>query len=396
MTDLRFALIAHGELFLSGPEGELQPLESDYVESYRKRVQTIHRKQAWKQQGAGARFGGGGMLWGDDFELDAVPVSVTGLSLGPDPGTLVYSISTGLVGGVFMYDLRTQEERRLFHSADYRVEQIHGIDHHRLLACTLRRKDGTTCLAVMRADGSEVQEVTDGDVIDLSPRWLPEQALKEPSHRHQLVYQSAGVGRDKEGRFVAVGPAGVVLLDPEHGESQVLLERDDRDYIAPLLDSDRTVYCITRPYQASEPSLFRTLVDGCLLPFRLLAAVFGFLNLFTLRHTGKPLMTGGSARQRSADLRQQLMMGNMQHAAAAAAQAADQGADDAVRDWSLIALSESGQKESTLASGVRTFDILPSGELLVSDGSSVDVVSKAGKRRQLAKKAGITRVVAIS
>lgn len=389
-----FAFLAQGRLYVSDG-GEPREIESRFAGDYKARVREMRKKQAWKEQGAGARFMRGGPLWGDDMDLDAVPVAFTGIAPGHEPGTLLYSVSTGVVGGVFCLDLESGEERRLIHSAEHRIEQLTTSPDHAVIACTLRGKGGSSSVAVMAQDGSELIEVTDGDVIDLAPCWLPADAIEDPERRHQLVFQSAGIGRDAGGVFVAIGPASAAILDAEHGELHVVREDEGHDFLSPRMDDARTLHVIRRPYRAAgDVPLHRSLLDAVLMPFRLVAAVFGWLSFFTLRYTGKPLMTSGDARKRSADLRQMMMLGNLAGAREDAEREAEKAAREAVRDWELVAITESGD-ETVLAKRVRAYDLVGDGRLLVSDGVTVELRDADGSTETLAKQAGLTELCVI-
>lgn len=400
--DFAFAYLAGGRLNFVDASGEKHALESRFVESYKERARSIKRKTAWKTEGTGARFMGGGaggsLLWGRDFDLDAVPVSFTGLARGQAPGQIVYSLSTGIVGGVFVYDTKTKDETRVFHSAEHRIEHLATSPDHGVIACALRNKDGTTSLAVMPKDGSQIQVVTEGDSIDLAPSWLPAAATKDGA-RHQLVFQSAGVGRDREGHFVAVGPAHVAILDPEHGELQPVVEDDTKDHLLPKMDAERTLFYVRRDYTPPAQagvSPFRVVLDTLLFPFRIVFALLSYLNFFTVRYTGKPLMTSGNARQRSADMRNMLMMGNLANAEQIAARAAEkEDTAPLFAGWSLCARGENGD-ERVVARGVRAFDLLPDGAVLITDGSKIERIDRTGKRELVGKDTDVTDVVFVA
>lgn len=394
MADPVFAYISDGRLFV-WDDGEAREIESTFAEQYQSRVHALKRKQAWKQEGSGARFMRGGVpLWGDD-QLESIPVSFTGVAPGPKPNTILYTLSTGVVGGVFLHDLETGEERRLFHSADHRVERIATCADHSVIACTLRKRTGASVVAVMSPDGSELSEVTDGDVIDLAPTWVPVAAIREEGRRHQLVFQSAGIGRDAQGVFVAVGPSRALMLDAEFGEMQVLMESEEQDYLAPACDAQRRMYFIRRPYRDGDPTSPLTVVaDAVLFPFRLLAAIFSWLSFFTMRQTGKPLLTSGSARRRSADVRRMMMMGNLAAAGEEAEREADKALRKAIRNWTLIRRAESGEEE-VLARRVHGYSLVPSGGILLSDGFSISFRDENGSTRHLCDVKRLAEICAI-
>lgn len=369
-------------------------IESKFADQYKARVRSIQRKQAWKEEGGGARFmRGGAALWGDDAELESVPVAYTGVARRGD-GKILYTLSTGVVGGLLELDLASGEERRVFHSADRRIEQIATSREHDVIACTLRGKGGVSAIAVMAADGTELFSITDGDVIDLAPQWLPGPACRD-GQLHQLLYQSAGIGRNEAGAAVAIGPASVTLIDAEAGHAQTLFEDPKRDFLLPRMGADRTVYCIRHAYlDAVEPSFGRFLLDVALFPLRLASAVFSYLSFFTLRYTGRPLISSGDARRRAADIRQMMMTGNLAAAHAQASREADKAAVDAVRDWQLVAIAED-RSERVVAKGVRAFDVLVDGRVITTDGAAVRLIEADGTSRVLCEERAITEVVGL-
>lgn len=389
VESIAFAYLARGRLHV-WEDGEDREIESTFAEQYQSRVRALSRKQAWKHEGSGAQFMRGGVpLWGDEG-LESVPVSFTGVAPGPAPRTLLYSLSTGVVGGVFRHELDTGEETRLFHSADHRLEDLATCPDHPVVACTVRKRTGASVIAVMAPDGSELSEVTDGDVIDLAPRWLPLAAIDDPDRRHQLVFQSAGIGRDGAGVFVAIGPSRVLLLDAEHGELQELVASPDHDLLSPSVDEQRRLHFIRRPYRrTAELRPLAILKDALLFPFRLLAAIAAWLSFFTMRYTGKPLFTSGSARQRSADIRRMMLTGNLANAHADAERGAERQMREAIRDWELVRRGRDGSEE-VLARGVHSYALGPEGSVLLSDGFSVTLLTSDGARRKLADVPGLS------
>lgn len=395
MSDgVRVAYVAHGELFVLDGAAP-RKIESKFADQYRARVRSIQRKQAWKEDGAGARFmrGGGTALWGDDSELEAVPVACTGVARGKG-NKILYTISTGVVGGLLELDLTTGEERRVYHAADRRIEHVATSRDHDVIACTMRGKGGVSSIAVMAGDGSELLAVTDGDVIDLAPQWLPARAIRD-GRRHQLVYQSAGIGRNDAGVFVAVGPASVALLDAEAGEMQTIAEHPERDFLMPRMDEARTLYCVRHPYvDVTAPDPLRLALDVVLFPFRLARAFVAFLSFFALRYTGRPLFSSGDARKRSADIRQMMMTGNLASAQADASREAEQAAVRAVRDWELVAIAED-KSERRVRRGVRAYDLAGDGRVVVTDGRQIHLVEPDGRATLLCEDRLISEVLAL-
>jgi hypothetical protein len=119
---------------------------------------------------------------------------------------------------------------------------------------------------------------------------------------------------------------------------------------------------VRRPRRTSGgASLLRSLLDLVLLPFRLLYALFQYLNFFTARYTGRPLTTAGGAKQ-GADLRRLLQQSRVADAAEGADE--DEAAEGGVpRSWKLVRC-EPGGRETVIAAGVSRYDLAPDGALL--------------------------------
>lgn len=247
---------------------------------------------------------------------------------------------------------------------------------------------------MMPADGSELHGVTEGDSIDLHPAWLPGPVFDD-GRRHQLVFQSAGIGRNAEGAFVAVGPAAVNLLDPEHGEMETLREDEHNDFLAPKMDAEGRLWAIRRKHDdpSRPPNALRVLLDALLFPFRLIFALAAYLNVFTIRYTGKPLLTSGSARQRSRDMREMMMLGNLAGARAQADEQAERELDEALGEWQLVRIDERGGEPAVMAKSVRAFDLLADGSAVITNGRRIELLN--GKERtRLGQDTGITELVA--
>ena len=110
-------------------------------------------------------------------------------------------------------------------------------------------------------------------------------------------------GPHRHGNFAGIGPFGIQRLDVESGALTTLAEDPERDFLDPKIGADDALYVIARPYrgQAKPVSPFRMLLDLVLSPFRLVFALVSYFNFFTVRYTGKPLITSGDARSRAAE-----------------------------------------------------------------------------------------------
>jgi hypothetical protein len=380
MPSAQAAFLADRQVHLLFDDGTEEPLVSAFVEGVQRREASIERKTGWKTKGTGARFMGAAALW-DESEGKRSPATFTCLSRGRRRGEILYAITTGPVSGVFAYDLAKKEETRLVHGTEGAPSAIATSDDHAVVAMARAHKDGSRNIAVMREEGGDSALVTEGDTLDDAPSWVPVGPdVKEG--RHQLVFQSTGIGRDAAGLIAGFAPTEINLLDAEHGNLRTILASPDYDYLSPRMTRDGALYVMRRPYrQGPEPDAAGTLKDGVLAPFRLLYAGFRYLDFFTMRYTGKPLANSGSTKARNLDARKLI---ERQNIAAAGDTDADEEVGRAPSDWVLLRRTPDGE-ETVLADRVVAYDLAADGATYVSDGKGVDRLVADGERKRVSK-----------
>lgn len=359
------AYLSQGKLHWQS-NGSSRELESRFGRSLRDRAAQIHNRHAWKMQGSGAQFMRG-MLWsGMEHDPAAFRIAMTSVTRGRAPGDLLYSLETDEISGVFAVD-SAGAEQRLFHTADFRIRHLAMHPDGDLIAASIAHSDFISNLAVLNADGSDLREISEGDSLDLAPRWVP-------GVGRRLVFQSAGLGRDAAGRYSGTSPFAVQQLDLESGEITPLAEDPEADLLGPQQTADGTLYYIRRPRPNPRAPLdpFGIVKDTVLFPFRLSFAVFQFFNFFSMRYTGRPLSASRGAAQRTPDLRRMMVWGNVIDADRAARENRE-GDPDAPAlvpsTWQLVRQSAAGKQ--VLAKGVLSFDVAPDGSILYSNGSAV-------------------------
>jgi hypothetical protein len=387
---VNIAYLAQGKLHFKHGENSVRTVESRFAQTMKERAIEIHNRHSWKSQGRGAQFMSGG-LWGAPSEPDpaAMRVAITGLAWASQD-TLIYALQTDDIAGVFAVSDGGKTEKRLFHNANYRVGQLHACDEHDLIACTLLQGMGTANLAVIRADGSDFFEVTEGDSYDIAPSWIPDSP-------RELVFQSAGVGRDKDGNFSGYGPFAIQKLNIDSGDMTCLAEDAKFDMLGPRMAADGLLYFIRRPYETREVKFkpLRFLLDMLLLPFRLLYAVFQFLNFFTTRYTGKPLTSAGGARQKEMDVQQMMIWGNLIQAKKNARESDTEEAQGLVpKSWELVRQEADGRLE-VLARGVLSFDLCGDGSLVYSNGNLINHLKAEGTTERLVSDKFIEQVAIV-
>lgn len=377
------AWLAQGKIRLKCGDEPPRTVESRFGQGIRDRTLKAQQRHGWKASGEGEKFLAGAMLWGrSNSDPAAVRVSITSLCRGAERGQLLYALETDDMCSVLQLDQLGAEERRLWNKNATRLDHL-DVSERGDVACSIRHPVGTANLAVRPAGETGFGEVTEGDSVDTAPRWIPGEGRR-------LVFQSAGVGRDRHGHFAGLGPFTLQRLDVDTGEMTPLLEEPRHDLLGPQMSAGGTLYFIRRPYLTGrEVHPFRMLKDILLFPFKLLVAVFHFLQFFSMRYTGKKLTSADGARSREADMKQMMIWGNMVNA-----QRAKEGEEppDLAPQWELVRRQPDGT-EQVLAGSVVSYDLGSDGTVYYSNGNAIFALPPGGKKQRMVSESMIERVV---
>jgi hypothetical protein len=195
-----------------------------------------------------------------------------------------------------------------------------------------------------------------------------------------------------------VAPAHIEKLDVNSGDIATLLQNETHDFLDPRMDAAGNLYCIRKPYLPpnSKFNPLRALLDLVLFPFRLLFAFFQFMNFFTARYTGKTLVTSGDRRQKQADIRQMMMLGNLMQAQRDAEHSPERDREGLVaRSWELVKMPAAGSELQVIERGVLSFDLCGDGAIVFTDGNNVFLLEENGKKEKLVKDRFISQVIAV-
>jgi hypothetical protein len=370
---MEIAYVSQGTLYLKNGDGSARRLESKFARELKQRALEIHQKHAWKGEGRAGYFSGQA-LWGVNTEDPlAINVSVTGLSRGCTSDELFYTMVIGNIAGVFKLNKEAGAEMRLLHTAEYRLQGVAARHGAGQIACVVSYKSGLAHIAIMADADSSPADVTEGDSVDLAPAWAG-------ADSNNLIFQSAGIARDDAGRLHGRGPFTIQSIDLDTGDLTCLAEESGYDLVCPRMDADGALYYVKRPYsKPGQPdrSFFRSIPDIFLMPFRMLYAVFQFLNWFTIKYTGRTLTTAGGAAQKEIDLKRQKILSNTIDAEASAHRELLDSLEKrgTVADsWQLIRKRQ-GKSPETLAKGVLAYDLGDSGDIIYSNGNTLHRIS---------------------
>ncbi len=379
------AYISEGRMRLKTAGAEPRTIESRYGQTVKERVLKGRERHAWKNAERNKAFLYGEALWGNgSADLNSVPMSVTSICRGAEPGQFLYSLQSESLCGILQVEKDGEEEKRLWNKHNQRIRFL-DVGSDGRIVCSLENKLGTADIAVMSPDGG-MGQITEGDSLDTAPRWVAGSTEK-------VVFQSAGIGRDRDGQMVGVGPFAIELLDVVSGELTTLLQQPHMDYLTPYMAADETLYCIRRPY-STVPSFnpLQLLKDVFLFPVRFGYAIFEFCNAFSQLFTGKKLSssTSGGARQKQVPPSYMVVWGNLINSEKVDSK--EEAPNLVPATWELLRLKP-GQKPEVLASSVLSYDVSADGSVIYTNGSAVYHLDANGEKERLTKDRMIEQVV---
>jgi hypothetical protein len=361
-----FAYLSGGRLYLKLGQANVRAVESEFGQAAQERVSQAQRRNGWKQKNASANFMPGGMSGDISQDRSSIPVMVQGVC-ATSADRLLYTLEAGEVGGIFSLDRQATREKRLFHSADFKVDRVDFHPEHKLIACAVVRKDGTANIAIMPVDAVQLGEVTEGDALDLAPKWIP-------GARKAIVFQSAGISRDGAGYIIEHGHSTIEQLDFDQQEVITLASDPKYDLLTPQMTADGTLYYIRRPYRPlrQRVQLVQTLKEIILMPWHLMTAVFEWLNYFTRRYTGKSLLAAPAPQRINSQ--RMVFLGRVVDVGSEIDRNRRFGDADSPalvpRDWELVK-QRPHQAPEIISYGVLAFDVGLDGSIVYSNGSAV-------------------------
>ncbi|MES2974349.1 MAG: hypothetical protein V4757_12120 [Pseudomonadota bacterium] len=369
-SDRPFAFVSNGLLFLRERGAKVNLLQSAYVQEAMDRRERSREKHSWKK---GTSFGiaAGGSL--RNFEAPDKPAIVTSAAFEPG-GHLLYFLKDDSVGGVFRRDAASGNETRVLLKQNLHLGDLRPSPDGTTVAASSQQPDGVANLTLMMNEGSNLREVTGGDTVDSAPSWIP-------GVPNRLLFQSTGIARSEQGYIVGMGPASIQMLNMESGSVAPVLENAGYDFLKPRVCPAGNLHFIRRPFEPPRYRMENIVLDTLLFPFRLLRAIFHYLNFFSMMYSRKPL-TSASGPAMQADIKNILLQGRrIDTEKALRSERPVQGVPSLVpSSWELVSRNPQGD-ERILATNVASYDISPDGTIVYSNGRGVFVIEKDGAPR---------------
>jgi len=373
--------IANGELWLHAPGAGPRQIESPFARELIERDLQSRRNTSWKNAPREQQTGviPTSSLWGrrgPGGENAVLQPRFEQAQRGDDDDTLYYLLSIGETRGLFRRHLGEDREVRLFHRNGWNCNGFAYNPSDKRLILAAQHANGSAHLEVYDDEGTRRGAITDGDCVDASPSLVP-------GRSRTVVYQSSGVARHPQlGHVMAIGHACVHLLDYGSGRMEVLLDDAKHDFVAPRMDAHGVLYAIRRP--ALKPQHERAgaaLKDALLMPLRLLKAIFGYLNFFSMVYGKEPLRSAGGPRtpELDQDLGTLWLHGRMIELSKARND--PQYAGNLVPgSWELVRRVRAGAPIEVLARHVAGFDVRDDGRIVFTNGYDILELDGAGKR----------------
>ena len=268
-------LYTTGEAMYLAEGGKSIELPSYRAQQYQATIEQITNNKAWKTTGRGAQFMGVAEM---QTEEDVKPV-ICGLALYHDE--FLYTLRLDASGGMYRRDFseKAQPEGHICSGNDVRLGAIcaRGED----VAACVQYPNGQSHIGMYHLPASYCTEITGGDSVETAPSWTPDGRC--------LLFASCGIGRSDRG--IAYSPNVIMEYNVHSERMETILEDEKYDFLAPKRDADDGLWYIRQPYRLGEEkvSYGSILLDVLLFPVRLLKAIGGFLNVFSMLFGGESL-----------------------------------------------------------------------------------------------------------
>ena len=395
-----FYYIANGKMYHFDGEASRE-IPSWVLNSYISKVKSRAELNEWKHSGAGAAFIGTASPHVSASEaVGAIFSRIT--CIGEYGDNILYSIDIDSTNGIYRKSNETDSEGIVLCSSStaYRDFDIRG---DRLVSSAAFA--GESHIGVLDLKSGNFDIYTEGHVRDSSPVWsavsddeiyfcsagLPENEKKAPEDEKPPRGISQIVNEMYSSSSVNLGPSSVCVLNIREATLTEILSDNRFNFTHPESASDGSLYYIRKPYKYNQghSDSLGCLVDIVLLPVRLVQALFGFLNVFSAKYSGKTL-SRSDVKQK--DERELMIDGNLINAERELKENARRGDENPgiiPRSWELHRLDKYGN-DTLIKAGVAAYRLCDDGSILISNGSHILLIDEKGKEHKLLTVEGVS------
>lgn len=371
---MKIAYISENRMYLCS-DGKVTELPCERAAKYSDTVNEINRNKEWKHSGRGAEFMGAV----EHYEDASKQVHIYGLT--SEGNEVIYSARFGEMGAIYRKSTETPKapEGHIYT----------GMDRH-IGAVSFR--DGKIAAAVnghisVFDERGDYDELTDGPSEEDSPFWsVTDGRLLCSTVGHAI---SGGTG---------VSPSSILALDTGAGTIEELFSDEKNDLLKPQNDSDGNFYYIRRPYSPPKEKKEPIWKSVLLFPVRLIKAVIGFINAFSIIFGGEPLRKNqqkGDVKTKSKSARELYFEGRLLEAEKNEKENAEAGEKNPgifPKSRVLVRVSPDGEHK-VIKKGVLDYAVCDEG-IVCSNGKELLLIGKDGEESVIAK-AGFAQALSI-
>lgn len=392
---MKFNYIAAGKLY-TYTDGKSSEVSSRVLDSYLKKVRDAAERNEWKYTGEGAAFRGAYQP-GMDAESRVASVSSHIFCADTYSDEIIYSLGIDRSSGIYSRREDSDTDGIVISSGDTAYRDFDIEDGRMVLTSAFA---GESHIGVLDIGSTSCRVYTEGHTWDSQPIWsatekdkiyfccsgLPlddseDKKIEPVMDYSQMVTLMLSAANTPDRR----GPTSICLLDINRGDMDELLCDDRYDYTHPQSTRDGALYYIRKPYkqEKSGGNSLGCLLDALLIPVRLIGALFGYLNVFSAKYSGKTLTKSAGTKQR--DEGKMIIDGNLINAEAelrANKSRGDANPGIIPHAWELHRLGADGN-DTLIKRGVAAFRVYQNGDILVSNGSAILRIGADGKEEKL-------------
>ena len=362
---MKIVYLSGSRIFLCS-DGKTTELPCERAAKYTDAVNEIQKNKEWKLQGTGAIFREEQQYFSDNRS----DISINGLS-SADKG-FIYSAVLGGMGAIYRKsaDSPKAPEGHIYTGMDRRIGDI---------AC----KDGSIAaildehLAIFDERG-DYNELTDGPSREADPFWSATDG--------RLFCSTRGCSLDGQSIY---SESSIMAVDQEAGTIETLFESSGNDLLKPQNDSKGNFYYIRQPYKSPVPQKESVIKSVLLFPVRLIKAIFGFINVFSVIFGGEPLRKNqkrGDIKTKNKSARQiffeeRLLEAEKNEKENAAA--GDRNPGIFPRNRVLVRVAPDGS-ETVIGKGIMDYTLCDEG-VLCSNGKELLLIDGDGGEKVIAK-----------
>lgn len=357
-----------GNKIIEYDNGKITEHNSDFYDRYLDNSIKQSEKDAIFHSGVGAQFRGDAI---ERLKLEQLQENVLGgissLYL-KDKNSVNYSLFINDISAVYNKNLTAKKdsESHIIHDNQRIIKGAEEIDNKLFL--TVSEGGITSHLAIFDKVSNDLTMVTDGDSFDEYPSF----SRLNPQN---ILFSSKGVGRDGNGNFVEYSPSYILSYNQDLQEINEVYQNEKYSYFLPKEDVNGNLYAIRKP--TKEKKKGNLFLDILLIPYKLILAIYYFLESFTRAFTGKSFTENSKnspnpAKNMDKDGQKIFIDGNIIYADKEYKnnlKHKDDFPGIIPRSYELIKITNGN--EEVIKKGVCCYDILSDGSIVYSNGKYV-------------------------